>query len=757
MASLTQQLVLKEGNVFVLTNETGDITGNTGQGLYYRDTRYLSVMSFRVNGQSPPLLDESSSQNFMGTLQFANDIFQLHDVRLVLPQTLSIRRSRFISGGLHERIGFANYNRFPVPVTVTLQFGSDFRDIFDVRGFHRESWGELLAPLWEDGTLVLRYSGMDGVERRTNIAFDRSPDGVDMNVPADTRPSAEPGIMLPVVGAPSYHILFDPPTATLTWHFTLEPHAPVHISLHVIPHIADEEATFPGELTFGEVEQLSPSLSTQAINSDGRFDKAVNYMRFSYWTWETQSSRFSTDSEEFSALLKRSQIDLRVLSAPDGDAYFPSAGIPWYTCPFGRDSIITALQALALNPLIAVGTLRVLARHQGSREDPWREEQPGKILHELRMGEMARLNLVPHTPYYGSVDATPLFVLLFTETMCWLDDDNLYEEMMPHVWKAIEWIDKYGDVDGDGFVEYTASTNRGGIRNQVWKDSEDSIQFPDGSWAETPLAAVEVQAYVYAAKRGLSELLRRKGDIAAADKLASQAARLKKRFNKAFWVPDLGFFSQGLDVAKQPVPTISSNPGHCLWCGIVDDQKAEAIVARMMQSDMLSGWGIRTISDQSPSYNPMSYHNGSIWPHDNSLIIAGFKRYGFHDEANAVVTQIVEAARHFQYARLPELYCGFSRDKVYHSGPAEYPVSCSPQAWAAGASILMVQAILGLQTDAHEMRIRINPRLPEWLETVQVANLRIGQKRVDVVVNRRDGRDEVFLAGGETGVTLEIG
>ncbi|MEO6457575.1 MAG: amylo-alpha-1,6-glucosidase, partial [Chloroflexia bacterium] len=439
-----------------------------------------------------------------------------------------------------------------------------------------------------------------------------------------------------------------------------------------------------------------------------------------------------------------------------GDSYFPSAGIPWYVCPFGRDSLITALQTLSLNPQIAVGTLRVLARYQGMREDPWREEEPGKILHELRMGEMARLGMVPHSPYYGSVDSTPLFVLLFVETMSWLDNNSLYDELLPNVLRAVEWIDKYGDVDGDGLIEYREATSPGGIRNQVWKDSGDSTQFPDGTLAETPFAAAEVQAYVYAAKKGLGELLRRKGDAITADRLIAEAEALRTLFNSAFWMEESGFFSQGLDHNKVKVPTITSNPGHCLWCGIADDDKAKQTVQRMIQPDMLSGWGLRTISEESPSYNPMSYHNGSVWPHDNSIGVAGFKRYGYGREANRVITQIYEAAQHFRYMRLPELYCGFASDIVDHTGPTEYPVSCNPQAWAAAAPILMLQTMLGLEAYSFQDRLVLNPRLPDWLTSVQIDNLRVGEKRVGLRIDKHGDHCEASLTHGDMSIGLEI-
>ncbi|HEX9987884.1 MAG TPA: glycogen debranching N-terminal domain-containing protein [Chloroflexia bacterium] len=739
MPTLAQQVVLKEGGVFVVSHENGDISGNEGLGLYYKDMRYLSLFTLQLNGQAPPLLNFSGYRNFMGTFQHANPIMHLPGEVVLLPETLSIRRSRFIHDGLHERIEIVNYNRFPVPITLSLAFGSDFRDLFDVRGFQRDKWGELLPPTFEDGRLLLRYMGLDGLARSTEATFDRLPDSVDIVMPRSDSPTIEPGIMVPVVGAPSYHITIEPAVATLTWNFNLEPHTPMSLSFHVMPRSGSVEAQ-----------------PRQTAGSTGRFDPDVERMRASYQDWDTQSTEFWTDNQDFNRLLKRSKYDLRVLSEPVGDGYFPSAGIPWYACPFGRDSLITALQTLSLNPSLGVGTLRMLARYQGTREDAWREEQPGKILHEYRNGEMARLGLVPHSPYYGSVDATPLFVMLFVETMGWLDDDLLYRELLPNVLRAVEWIDRYGDVDGDGLVEYVAAATKEGIRNQIWKDSRDSTQFPDGTFAETPVAAVEVQGYVYAARLGLSRLLRRKGDEEAADRLAYEAEALKERFNSAFWMPESGYFAQALDKDKRPVPTITSNPGHALWCGIADEEKARLTAQRIVQPDMVSGWGLRTISDESPSYNPMSYHNGSIWPHDNSIIVAGLKRYGCHDEANKVITEIVDASQYFPYDRLPELYCGFRRDYAHASGPAEYPVSCSPQAWAAAAPILMLQTILGLQADAAQRRLSLCPRLPDWLNNVRLHNLRVGEQRISLQIDKQGDHAHVSLLNGDSSIALDI-
>src|SRR3990172_8028798 len=360
---------------------------------------------------------------------------------------------------------------------------------------------------------------------------------------------------------------------------------------------------------------------------------------------------------------------------------------------------MTSLKTLSLNPAIAMGTLRFLARYQGKEWDEWRDEEPGKILHELRLGEMSNLGEIPHTPYYGSVDSTPLFLMLFAETMQWLDDDALYDELLPAAKKAIEWMDNFGDLDGDGYLEYMCRSNRG-LRNQGWKDSRDGVSYPDGTLVEPPIALVEVQAYAYAARKGMAALLRRKGETELADTLDQKAHILKEQFNRDFWLPDQGYLALALDPHKQPVPTLASNMGHGLYCGIVDENKARQVVEHLAAEDMACGWGICTLSRVMPLFNPMSYHNGSIWPHDNSMVVAGMRRYGCDEQANHVMRQIYEAALHFRYYLLPELYCGFSPDESHHSTPAEYPVRCSPQAWASGATILMVQTMLGLSADA---------------------------------------------------------
>lgn len=698
LASASQGLILKEGEVFLFTDRRGDIQADTGFGLYYHDTRYLSCLSMQVCGQALVLLD-SSDINIISTLHFANDTLSLTDGTVVRPRTLGARCSRLIHEGLRERMELSNYDRVRLPVSVSLMFGADFRDIFDVRGYHRDpdARGEMLPATYEGGTIRMGYLGKDGLTRRARIGFSQPPQSVSITRVADPTIAEKDGSW----------------QALVTWELTLEPGASQLLGYHVLPSESNHDGSHVTDAP--PLEQTGPAEIT--------FETALNRLQAEYRDWGRQCAQINTSDPQLNALLERGKQDLRLLSQRHDGGYFPLAGTPWFACPFGRDSLITSLQTLMLNPSIAVGTLRLLARYQGTQVDPQREEQPGKIMHELRMGELARLRVVPHTPYFGTVDATPLFVLLFVETMRWLDSDDLYDQMAPSVWRAIEWIDRYGDVDGDGFVEYAPAGSLVGLRNHVWKDHFDAMQFPDGTLAEPPIAPVEVQAYVYAAKKGLGDLLRRKGDVAGADRLEREAFTLKERFNQAFWMADAQYFAQGLDRDKRPVPTITSNPGHSLWCGIVDGEKSRHVAARLMQPDMLSGWGIRTVSEHSPSYNPMSYHNGSVWPHDNSIIAAGLRRYGFHEEACAVIRQVVQASAYFKHARLPELYCGFAREPLSNRGPVEYPVSCSPQAWSAGAPFLMLQTLLGVEAREERGTMRRDSELPEWLTSVTLSNL----------------------------------
>jgi glycogen debranching enzyme len=473
---------------------------------------------------------------------------------------------------------------------------------------------------------------------------------------------------------------------------------------------------------------------------DENFDLALERLGASYRDWEETSSRIDTDNELFNRdLLRASRNDVRTLLERTEWGLVPDAGIPWYAVPFGRDAIITALQTLIYNPAIAEGTLRFLAAYQGTTVDPFKEEEPGKIMHELRRGELANLEEIPHTPYYGTVDGTPLFVVLFVEAMAWIQSERLYSDILPAALRALEWVDQFGDLDGDGYVEYEVH-RPGGVVNHGWKDSSNSVQYEDGSSARQPIALVEVQGYVYAAKMGMASLLRRHGDQRRADRLEAEAKTLRQQFNRDFWMEDEQFFCLALDGEKRQVRSVTSNAGHCLWSGICEPDKVNAVAERLMAPDMFSGWGIRTLSSASPNYNPMSYHNGSVWPHDNAIIALGLRRAGHGEKVARLVQAMCEAGFRFSDARLPELFCGFSRDQRFNSSPAAYVVSCSPQAWAAGSLFMFLESLLDIRPDARAHSRTLSPVLPPMFGRVCLQHVRIGEGRFDITVDR-DGPD----------------
>jgi glycogen debranching enzyme len=410
---------------------------------------------------------------------------------------------------------------------------------------------------------------------------------------------------------------------------------------------------------------------------------------------------------------------------------------------------------LPYEPEVAAQTLRLLALYQGDREDHWRDQQPGKILHEFRQGEMARAGAIPHTPYYGSVDATPLFLILLGNYATWTGDLSLFEELRPNVERALEWMTRYGDSDGDGYIEYR-STSEHGLINQGWKDSGDAILGADGELATPPIALVEVQGYAYEARRQAAMLYQRAGDQARAERLLAEAEQLRERFNRDFWVPDLNFFALALEAQKRPLRVVSSNPGHALWAGIADPDKAGRTVSRLMADDMFSGWGVRTLSGNERGYNPVGYHLGTVWPHDNAIIAAGCRRYGLDEAAMRIFVAVCEAASYFEHGRLPELFAGFSRQEF--DAPIRYPVACHPQAWAAGSVPYLLQVILGLVPDGFHRRLQVvNPLLPDGVDFLELSGLRIGGAPIGVRFGRNsDGSVGVETLDGAHDVTLAV-
>jgi glycogen debranching enzyme len=679
-------LSIKEGETFLYSDIAGNLDDRHeyGHGLYHRDTRFLSHFRMKVSGRDPVLLSSSSERAYMSYVDLTNPELFTDGDQMVPQQTLNIRRVRAIHGRLFERIRVKNYNPHPVQATMSFSLAADFADIFQVRGFRADDRGHIEPPLATESRAEFSYEGIDHVIRKTVVQFDPQPERLE------------------VVGD----------QVVAEFILELAPHQTRLITMTVDPVI-------------GEVRPLRVE-----------FDSAVHHLRRSYEDWERECTQITTDNEVFNNLLIRGLRDLRALYTSTDQGGIIAAGIPWYVAVFGRDALISSHQLLMVNPKPARDALRLLARYQGTREDPWRDEEPGKILHEIRRGELAGAGAIPHTPYYGSVDATPLFVFLYAQCFRWTGDADFARELLPNVRAALDWIDKFGDMDGDGFVEYRTRSPRG-VHNQGWKDSFDSVVHTDGRLAPPPIALAEVQGYVYMAKLRVADVFDALGEYRSAVRLREEAAELRARFNDAFWMPDQEFFAMALDGDKRQVGTVTSNPGHGLYADILEPDKAAQVARRLLQPDMFSGWGVRTMSKGALAYNPMSYHNGSVWPHDNALIAAGLKRYGHVKATNRVVTAMFDASIHADYMRLPELFCGFTRRTP--NQPVGYPVACSPQAWAAGAPLLMLQAILGVSARAHENMLTVNkPHLPPWLNVVELRNLRIGMSTISLVF-RREG------------------
>ncbi len=682
-----RQLTIKENDIFVYCNMKGDIPAEntSGLGFYTADTRFLSCWELALNGREPILLSTSADRDYMAHIELTNaDIYE--GEQLKIPQeTINIRRLRVLAGGLLERIRFKNYNPVRVELNVELAFFADFADMFEVRGLRRDKRGQLFQPKTDKKTVTLAYIGQDDVWRRTEIEMSQEPDWFRTT------------LNKVIIG---YKLILDPNSRAV-------------LNFRISPVINKEKKEIPG------------------------FNQAISSQRRSYEKWERSCTTINTDNELFNSVLKRGQNDIRALitSSPHGSII--SAGIPWYVAPFGRDSLIAAVQTLPLNHAPARNTLEILARLQGKEENAWRDEEPGKIMHEFRQGELANLGEIPHTPYYGSVDSTPLFLLVMSEYYKWSGDKEFVQKHRDAILAALDWIDRYGDLDGDGFVEYKRKSSRGLI-NQGWKDSHNAVAYEDGQMARAPIALAEVQAYVYYAKKRMAQVFMDLGENDFSLKLVKEAEKLKEAFNEKFWIADQSFYAIALDGEKNQVKTISSNAGQCLWTGIADHDKAIAVSKRLLNPDMFSGWGIRTVSKDAITYNPMSYHNGSIWPHDNSIIVRGLKRYGRTREAEHVATGIFEAAVYHSYYRLPELFCGFTRRGS--NSPVEYPVACSPQAWAAGAIFMILQSILGLTANAPKNILYVNnPTLPKWLNRVSLSNLQVGESRLTITFNRQEG------------------
>jgi len=678
-------VVLKAREVFLCTRPDGDIRPGrvSGEGLYTHDTRFLSALSVQIGGRAPVLLSYSTEAGSRAVINATNPQLAASGGDWIAQQALNVRRTLVVDERLYFLLSLRSFWPTPVHTSVTVSLAADFADVFEVRGVPRRNpRGHLLAPRRLPHGVSLGYAGEDDVVRHSVIGWDRDP--------ADVELAAE--------------------RLCARWDVTLAPGADQALVLTVEPALAGRR---------GRRRTI---------------ETARRRLERSEHAWRRDCTQVIPSNPLFNRWLKTSAEDLHALMTPVGDAELPAAGVPWYVAPFGRDSLLTAYQALLLNHELARGTLRALAALQARADDPWRDAEPGKILHELRSGELAGTGAIPHTPYYGTVDATPLFVALAAAYLRWTGDVPTVSGLRPALDAALEWIDRWGDRDGDGFVEYERRSPAG-LLNQGWKDSHDSVVHRDGSMATGPIALAEVQAYVYLAKRDGAGLYEALGLPQRAAALHSEADELRRRFDDAFWDPDQDCYALALDGDKRQVRSVTSNAAHALFCGIAENDRAARLVERLMAADMFSGWGIRTLSTESPAYNPMSYHNGSVWPHDNAIAAAGFKRYGFDDAVERIASAMFDVATSMRDFRLPELFCGFERGRS--TAVVAYPVACIPQAWAAAAPILLLQTMLGLDVrqDPHTVFLQ-RPSLPPWLDHVELRDIRLGDARVSLACHR---------------------
>lgn len=683
--------VLKHGDTFAVFDSFGDIGAlATGEdGVFHCDTRHLSRFAFRLNGLQPLLLGSNvRDDNLVLTVDLTNPDFYL-DKRLVLPKdAVHIIRSIFLwNGTAHQRLGVRNFGEQSVELTFSFSFASDFFDLFEVRGMRRARRGEQRVALDGRAAVEFDYKGLDGTLRRTRLVFDPPPTMLTSNVA-------------------SYTVRLRPDE---------------HVSMFCAATCCLDSA-----------KAAPPFFKALRANLRDRKEQT------------SSTTTVETSNDIFNEVVCRSAADLDMLITMTAQGRYPYAGIPWYSTTFGRDGLITAIELLWCNPSLARGVLRRLVAYQAMHPDAESDAEPGKILHEMRSGEMAALHEVPFSLYYGSVDATPLFVMLACLYAERTGDGETLRFLWPHIEAALGWIDGPADKDRDGFVEYHRATDEG-LANQGWKDSHDAIFHADGRLAEGPIALVEVQAYVYAAKRLAARAARMLGRFDTAEALDARAIALADAFDRAFWQPELGTYALALDGEKRPCSVRTSNAGHALFSGIARAERAEAVARGFMDRGFFTGWGIRTVSAGERRYNPMSYHNGSIWPHDNALIALGLARYGLKGAVDRVFRGLFDAAVYMDLRRLPELFCGFKRRRG--RGPTLYPVACSPQAWAAATPFALVQASLGLEFDSMKREIRLrNPRLPTFLDEVTIRNLGLAGSSVDLELHRHGAEVSVRVS-----------
>ena len=672
---------LKDGGAFLVADALGDVTGDN-DGLFHDDTRVLSRFRLTIGGEAPSLLSSDVSRD--------NVFFRANLTNRPLPElggsrmpegVIHIERSRLLwDGRLYEQLTLTNYGEDAVPAPLRFDFGADFADIFEVRGHARGERGRMLAPTQDDYAVTHAYEGRDGVRRACIVAFSERP-------------------------------------------------------ARLAPETAEFTLALPRQ---GRVRLWLEIGTARAPDPDAqRFRRAAAQARVAMRCKRRRGGTLVCPRGPFGTWLEKSRADLALLTTELPSGPYPFAGIPWFSTPFGRDGVVTALEMLWLDPSLARGVLQFLADTPARTTSAFDDSAPGKILHETRSGELSALGEVPFRRYYGGVDTTPLFVVLAGAYGKRTGDFAFIDGLWPALEAAMAWIDGAGDSDGDGFVDY-ARANGTGLVNQGWKDSADSVFHADGAMAEPPIALVEVQGYAYAARLALAWLAARRGDTARAQALRERAKALRSAVERRFWLPDVGFYAIAIDGTGRPCRVRASNPGHLLFTGLPSAQHAARVVDHLLSSKFDNGWGLRTLAHGEPRFNPMSYHNGSVWPHDTAICAAGMAAYGRRDAAAHLLGESFDAAMHFGL-RLPELYCGFARSTG--EPPVGYPVACLPQAWSSGAAFMMLQACLGVTVDGINRVVRIDrPQLPPGIDHLALRGLGVGHARVDLAFERVGGR-----------------
>ncbi len=717
--------VLKQGDTFAIFDHYGDIkpVGLREEGVYHHDTRYCSSLILKL-GRTRPLVLSSlvERDNARLVVDLTNPDMTIGDGPMIPHGTVHIRRTKFLwAGACYEQIQVRNYGPRRLALQLALHVDADFADVFEVRGARRAQRGRRLAAEVGEGTITHAYQGLDGVLRRARFTGSPVPDRI------------------------SEH--------DLRFELSLAPREQCAVQLVIS---CESERAAPGA-------PASPASSSGAgaASGDGAarpsrpaLGAALRASRRAIQRAEVGWAGIYTSNETFNEWINRSNADLRMMVTQTPHGPYPHAGVPWFSTPFGRDGIITAMECLWVSPPMARGVLAFLAATQADADDVGADAEPGKIIHEMRRGEMAAAGEIPFGQYYGSVDATPLFVMLAGAYYQRTGELEFIREIWPNIERALQWIEERSDTDGDGFTE-AVKRRQDGLDQQGWKDSHDSVFHADGAGAEGPIALCEVQAYIFAAQRSAADLAEALGLGDRAGALRASAEGMRIRFEEAFWRPEMATYAMALDGRKRPCDVRSSNAGHCLFAGIADPQRARLCAQTLLNESGYSGWGVRTLASSEVRYNPMSYHNGSIWPHDNAIIAAGLARYGLKDGALRVLTGIFDTSLFVHLHRLPELFCGFGRRPG--ASPTLYPVACSPQAWAAGAVHMLLQACLGLEVDAPRRTLRFQePRLPPFLERVDISDLRVGEASISVRLTRTRGDVSVDVRERRGDVQLTI-